>query len=152
VGSSGKAAYSTDGGVTWTPVGDTKFGTDSIFALAYGDGVFVAVGANGKGAYSTDGGVTWTKITHSYFTGDPIRTITYGEGRFVVSVHRYAYSTDCIDWDIVGSGSDFLKYALAYGGRRFVAGGETGKAAYSNEGFAARLVFNKNGSVGWVRD
>jgi hypothetical protein len=49
-GQDGKGAYSTDG-VNWTPIGDMKFGTSTINALAWGGGVFVAVGGSGKGAY-----------------------------------------------------------------------------------------------------
>jgi len=44
-------AYSTDG-ATWTAVTDSKFGTNGIYAIAYGNGRFVAGGEEGKMAYS----------------------------------------------------------------------------------------------------
>jgi len=54
-GNGGKMAVSTDGGETWTAVADSKFGTDSISAIAYdGSKRFVAGGSNGKIAYSDD--------------------------------------------------------------------------------------------------
>jgi hypothetical protein len=41
--------YSSDG-ITWKAIADTKL--DSILAIAYGAGRFVAVSGNGKIAYS----------------------------------------------------------------------------------------------------
>ena len=71
LGGSGTAAYSTDGGVSWTAVSNTTFGTTSILGIAYGGGKFVAVGASGKAAYwpsltvklvfNTNGSVSWVK-------------------------------------------------------------------------------------------
>jgi hypothetical protein len=41
---------------------------------------------------------------------------------------------------------------IAYVNGRFVAGGSNGKMAYSSmEDFLAKLVFNQDGSVSWVR-
>ncbi|MDR1947851.1 MAG: hypothetical protein LBQ38_00490 [Spirochaetaceae bacterium] len=45
------ASYTTDA-YTWTPVTDTKFGTNAINAIAYGAGRFVMVGGGGTIAYS----------------------------------------------------------------------------------------------------
>jgi hypothetical protein len=41
--------------VKWTAAANSTFGTDYIYAIAYGGGKFVAGGQNGKMAYSTDG-------------------------------------------------------------------------------------------------
>ena len=69
-------AYSTDGGVTWTPsetTSDENQEHGPLYALAYGDGRFVVAGyryeISGDTSenyhpwlvYSTDGGETWTK-------------------------------------------------------------------------------------------
>ena len=56
----GTAAYSTDGGKTWTAATLLNEGWTSV---AYGGGVFVAVASRDKAAYSTDGGKTWTAAT-----------------------------------------------------------------------------------------
>jgi hypothetical protein len=42
-------------------------------------------------------------------------------------------------------------FAIAYGGGRFIAGGGSGKMAYWNATITARLIFNDNGTVGWVK-
>jgi hypothetical protein len=88
----GKAAYSADGGVTWTAVSDTKFDTNTIDGIAYGGGKFVAVGSSGKAAYSTDG-VTWT-ASDAVFEYGSIDGIAYGGGKFVAVGYdgKVAYS------------------------------------------------------------
>jgi hypothetical protein len=75
----GKMAWSTDGGVSWTKVNDTKFGSSApVNAIAFGGGHFVAVAADGNIAYSADG-VIWTADT-----GIPGSSgIAYGLGKFV---------------------------------------------------------------------
>ena len=67
VGNSGKAARSTDNGVTWTDItAAVPFGTSIIWAVATdANSAWVAVGDAGKAARSTDNGVTWTDITAS---------------------------------------------------------------------------------------
>jgi hypothetical protein len=48
--------FSADG-ITWTPVSDSKFGSDNfshIYGIAYGNGRFVAVGDYGKIVYSSE--------------------------------------------------------------------------------------------------
>jgi len=47
----GGGGSSSSGG--WTAISDSKFGTDNITAIAYGNGKFVAGGAKGQMAYST---------------------------------------------------------------------------------------------------
>jgi hypothetical protein len=152
VGVSGKAAYSMDG-ASWTAVGDTKFGGNNINAVAYEGGKFVAVGGGGKAAYSTDG-VTWTAVGDTKFGGNTIRAIAYGGGKFVAvgNTGKAAYSTDGVTWTAVGDtkfGASYIQ-GIAYGADKFVAVGVSGKAAYW-AATKARLVFNSNGTVGWIK-
>jgi hypothetical protein len=64
-----------------------------------------------------------------------------------------AYSTDGVTWTKGGDPAAYIdEYAIADGGGKFVAGGAVGHAAYSSSVFAARLTFNADGAVGWVRD
>jgi hypothetical protein len=147
-----------NGGLAWTAVGTSTFGTSFINAIAYGNGTFVAGGSGGKMAYSTDG-ITWTAVGTSTFGTSTIRAIAYGGGRFVavsgdsdyndgyVYSGKAAYSTDGITWTAVGT-STFGTTAIngiAYGDGRFVAVGESygfrgntygflGYAAYSTDG------------------
>jgi hypothetical protein len=65
---------STEGGVTWTAVGDAKFGPYiAINGIAWGGGRFVAVGGFGKVAYSEDD-VNWTAVEDAVFGDSFIRS------------------------------------------------------------------------------
>ena len=92
--SSGDMAYSSTGR-DWTDVEDNTFGIfDTIRAIAYGNGGFVA-GGSGKMAYSMDG-VNWTAVADSTFVSSSIYAIAYGGGKFVAggSFGTMAYSSD----------------------------------------------------------
>jgi hypothetical protein len=154
-GESGRGAYSTDG-VTWTAIGDMKFGTTPIRAVAYGGGRFVAAGNGGKGAYSTDG-VTWTPFTTttSGLTNN-ITAIIYADGKFVaVNDDLWClYSPDGINWTGIDlqPESDNILWGIAYGSGRFVVVGEGGKGFYSPlSNILAQLVFSNDGVVRWVK-
>jgi hypothetical protein len=126
-----------DPGVSWTAVGDSKFGTSGIQAVAYGGGKFVAVGYNGKAAYSADG-ANWTEVGDPKFGTSYILAIAYGTAKFVAggSDGKAAYSTDGINWTAVSNTTFGMSaiYAITYGGGKFVAGDVGGKMAYSTDG------------------
>jgi hypothetical protein len=137
VGSSGKMATSPDG-VTWTAVGDSKFGTSDITAIAYGGGKFVAGGRDSKKmAVSTDG-VNWTAVSSTTFgtvLNSVIFAIGWGNGKFVAgdTLGQMATSSDGINWTAVADSTfnyDAIR-AIAYGNNKFVAVGRYGKMAYS---------------------
>ena len=74
------AAYSTNGGVTWTA--STLPSSSDWIAVTYGNGAFVAVAYNSTAAaYSTNGGVTWTASTLP--SSATWRSVAYGNGAFV---------------------------------------------------------------------
>lgn len=66
VGTAGVLYSSTDSGTTWASR-TSGFGTNAIWHVAFGNGLFVAVGANGTITTSTDG-VTWTARTSNVST------------------------------------------------------------------------------------
>jgi hypothetical protein len=151
VGSNGKAAYSTDG-ITWTAV---AYSTSDILDITYGGGKFVAGGNTSSIKYSTDG-ITWTAVDNAAVAGN-ILSIAYGGGKFVAVANTTAsgnasYSTDGINWTAVANTAFGTNYIndIAYGGGKFVAVGSNGKAVYLTA-MQARLVFNANGTVGWVK-
>jgi len=145
----------------WTAVDVTSiFGTDyynnTIRAIAYGNGKFVAGGEEGKMAYSTDG-ITWTAVTDStiwdlvenkktYKTS--INAIAYGDGKFVAGggYGKMAYSTNGVTWTEVDVTSIFGSYgnlsinAIAYGDGKFVAGAKGGDSV---------MAFSSNG-INWT--
>jgi hypothetical protein len=134
--STAKMAYSTNG-TNWTAVSNTTFGDSPIWAIAYGNGMFVAVGQSGKMAYSTNG-TSWTAVSNSTFgDGDrsSIESIAYGNGKFIAGgIGKMAESTDGINWTAITSalGNNTI-YGIAWDGNRFVAVGSSGKIAYSNQ-------------------
>jgi len=53
-GGGGDSGGNSGGIMTWTAVANSTFGTSYIYAIAYGNGTFVAGGSSGKMATSTD--------------------------------------------------------------------------------------------------
>ena len=136
-GGEGGGGNPTGGPTTWTVVGDSKFGSDNIGAIAYGGGRFVAVGYSGRMAYSTNG-TTWTAVSDSTFGISAIQNIAYGNGRFIAGggSGKMAYSTDGASWSTVSTstfGTSTI-FSIAYGNGKWVAGGGSGKMAYSTDG------------------
>lgn len=83
VGNFGLRAYTFDG-VTWVKQGGTGTGNqhtpDLLRAVAYGDGVFVAVGGNNNSHIlrSVDGGKNWQDV--GFATGGWLGGVTYADG------------------------------------------------------------------------
>jgi len=123
------------GDVTWTAVGDSKFGTTNIHGIAYSGSRFVAVGNSGKMAYS-DNGTTWTAVGDSKFGTTDIYSIAYGNGKFVAGGDsgKMAYSDNGTTWTAVSNSTydSSMINGIAYGSNKFVAVGSSGKIAYSD--------------------
>jgi len=123
----------------WTAITQSVFSSGYIYAIAYGNGKFVAGGSNGKMATSTDG-ITWTAVTQSVFESyDEIDAIAYENGKFVAggSNGKMAVSTNGTTWSPVTQsifGSFYNIYAIAYGNGKFVAGGANALMATSTDG------------------
>ncbi|MBY7979308.1 hypothetical protein KW468_14495, partial [Vibrio fluvialis] len=94
VGASGKIAYSSDSGQTWT-LATSPFGTSAIRSVSLYGTNSVAVGDAGKIAYSSDSGQTWT-LTTSPFGTSAIRSVSlYGTNSVAVGdAGKIAYSSD----------------------------------------------------------
>jgi len=96
---------STDGsGWTARTLGGTPAAGDTLRAVTYGGGLFVAVGDNGHIQTSPDG-VTWTKRMAASATDD-LAAVAYRSGHFVAvggvgSTAVAEYSTDGITWSRV---------------------------------------------------
>jgi hypothetical protein len=181
VGNDGSS--STDG-ITWTagtdspggPViwGNDKFvyassvkssaftKDDSVNAIAYGNGKFVAGGSryyNGytsKIVYSSDG-VTWTAVTNNPLSTTDIKAIVYGNDKFV---SNGATSTDGVTWTAITSDTK-PNGQIVYGNGKFVGiGGKistdgitwtttnsplysTTSIAYGNNKFVATDIYGK---------
>jgi hypothetical protein len=141
------ACYSTDTR-TWTAVlpgtsaGQSGFwDTDTIRAVAYGNGKFVAAGYGAKMAFSATG-TDWSGWNESAFGGDSILALVYGDGKFVAAGDngkmKYSNSGESGTW-INTQGTPFgstsiLGLAYRENVRRFVAVGNEGKIAWSDDG------------------
>lgn len=116
----GKRSSSADG-VTWTP----STGAESIatYALAHGNGVFVALG-NTSTVCSVDGGRTFGGATT---LGAPCRGLVFAQGHFTALANGHVFtSTDGTAWvDHVAASAH--RGQIAYGHGTYVVLGEQGR-------------------------
>ena len=128
----GYARYSTNGGTTWTRSSLQAIFT-SISALAFGNGIFVAVGISAS--YTSSDGITWAQSdniatkTGGYHYGG----LAYGADKWIAlpsdnrlssSAQGSLYSTDGLTWTAVNPLSNVpgrCFNAVTYGAGLFVA-------------------------------
>ncbi len=148
------AAYSTNGGVTWTAA--TLPSSAYWASVAYGNGAFVAVagGSSTIAAYSTNGGVTWTASTLP--SSQTWQSVTYGNGAFVAVAAgpstAAAYSTNGgVTWTAATLPSSQTWRSVAYGNGAFVAvaAGPSTAAAYSTNGGVTWTASTLPSSQSW---
>ena len=129
-------------GITWTQRAATGLTTDehSLQAVAQGGGRFVGLGKNhvtGRpiAVVSTDGGLTWTGQTLASF--DPfeeVDDVAFGNGVFVAVGDRVWSSPDGVAWTLRRGYAGTPLRSVAFGGGRFVAGGDLGVLLGSPDG------------------
>jgi len=99
VGHGGNAAFSDNGGATWTRT-TSNFGTAHIFSLAYGGGVFVAGGAGGNVRHSNNG-TAWNSISgwadSTILDGGDISAMMFSANTGFV-----AFATNLGNWGVSG--------------------------------------------------
>lgn len=119
VGFDGDLRTSPDG-ITWTRRESGFFGNEHLYAILYGNGLFVAAGKNG--ITTSPDGITWTRISSS---PNNIKYIAYGNGVFVGAASNgvIATSPDGITWteQQIASFTVTGEYYVAYGADLFVA-------------------------------
>ena len=113
VADDGRAARSTDGGLTWSalPQGLNSGNVTAAFKgiSAGSDGVFVAAATSGWAARSIDGGATWSAATKGLGAAantDFNRIATDGNGNWVAvgALSQVGYSTDNgATWNLGGT-------------------------------------------------
>jgi hypothetical protein len=112
----------------------SSLGTNSIYALTYGNNVYVAGGNNGTLSTSTDA-ITWTSRSANFGT-TIITALTYGNGVYVAGgwIGKISTSTDGITWTSRNSSFNFNHiFALTYNDNLYVAGGENGTITTSTD-------------------
>jgi hypothetical protein len=91
----------SDNGLSWIAWDESIVEGNSILAVTYGGGRFVAGGDNGKMLFLPDGG-NWTGVQgDTKFGSLSIYTLAYGNGVYVAAGQngQLAYSSDAVNWE-----------------------------------------------------
>jgi hypothetical protein len=137
------AAWSVNGGVSWSAASTLLPSSANWSKVAYGDGRFVAVSTGGTAAaYSTDGGVNWLAGTlPSSGTWTGVAAGLIGTSTYFVAVASggtaAAYSPDYgVNWIATGALPASASWsAITYGDNKFVAiSSGSANAAFSTNG------------------
>jgi hypothetical protein len=134
------AAYSTNGGATWTAA-NTQFGGAHVSFMTYINGAFYAAGDNGSLSSSSDG-KTWTLIGQKLLNSADIRTLAYGNGITIIAgtggqaAYTQGYPTASSQWTSLTIVPGFTANynSIVFGGGLFVATGQNTLSAYSPNG------------------
>ena len=120
--------------LVWTQ--RTSCTSNAINAVAYGNGLWVAVGDSGTILTSPDG-VTWTARVSG--TTNPLRDVIFAQGKFVAcALVGFLESTDGITWSAVpfAGQTNFLTKRIAYANNTWVVlTGNSGNAVWTSEDF-----------------
>lgn len=116
-----------------TPSGVKKVGTNTWYAISYGNGIYVAIGSDTQNGYITrsSDGINWTSPLKIAKTS--LRAICFGNGKFIVgNAGGYVItSTDGINWTTEQT-MKITPKGIAYGNGRFVACGRLTTGIGSN--------------------
>jgi hypothetical protein len=167
-------AYSGDilppAGTNW--ISQTAASADSWQAIAYGNGLYVAVSANGK-CMTSPNGVKWTLRTITGAT--QLASIAYGNGIFVAiggygTANIVFTSSDGVTWTAQTAASSRQWVSVIYSNGYFIAGGNAGAPNYqtimtstngtswttqsvgNNGGYNARSIAYGNGTFVAISD
>jgi len=116
-GGGGSAGQTTaQAAVTWT-LRTSSIGNNSIYYVAYGNGLYLASGASTSLAVSTDT-ITWRlrTVAGTFAGGNAIEQIIYGNGVYVVGGNsgKLATSIDTITWITRTAGTTANIYSSFY--------------------------------------
>jgi hypothetical protein len=132
---------STTDGRTWSPV---QTGGEKLWAVAYGNGRFVAVGDNGRCTSTTDGAA----FEERQCGNAALYQVDFGDGHFVTSNGSTQYtSTDGLSWtpDNVAT-----PYRQAYGDGIWVGVGGDAHRYRSTDGRTFMRTSTQPGPGRWV--
>jgi hypothetical protein len=113
--------------------------SNAINAVAYGNGLWVAVGDSGTILTSPDG-VTWTARVSG--TTNPLRDVIFAQGKFVACANvGFLESTDGITWSAVPFTGPYTTWRIAYANNTWVAlAANAGNAVWTSEDFETWTV------------
>jgi len=124
---------SADAALCGTVWRNGDYSGNSLYSVAYGNSVFVAVGADGEIVAGTDA-IHWSGQPAP--TPHTLRGIAFGDGLFAAVGDNGTILTGAggIDWTVQDSGSVSDLYAVTYGNHRFTAVGAGGRVLSSTDG------------------
>lgn len=127
VGDGGKAATSTDDGVTFTQDTSGLTAAVDLTAITFGKDRFLVGNANGEVSTSLDGRTYSTRAT-GIAPATPIRAVAYGNGSYVYvgDGGEVGDSHDTLTWNFRDSGGSTALYAVTFGNDLFVIAGASG--------------------------
>ncbi|WP_135555315.1 InlB B-repeat-containing protein [Paenibacillus cymbidii] len=107
----------------------------SLYGVAYGNGVYVSVGIGGTAMTSADG-ANWTIHASGIESNTMLFSVTYGNGLFVAVgwAGKIFTSPDGVNWTSRTSGSGEYLYNVTYGNGLFVASGSSDVITTSADG------------------
>lgn len=107
--------------------------SSSLYAIAFGNGRFVAVGNEGAVVTSADG-ASWKVVNAG--TEERLRSIVFAKGMFVAAGYNGAIVTsrNGLVWKVRNSGSDDRLHGVTFGNDRFVAISKNGQIISSANG------------------
>lgn len=130
----GSILYTSPDGETWS---EHSAPENDFFILCYGQNKYVAKSNSSGRVYTSPDAVTWTSTSA---IGEQIYGLTYGNGLFVAVGGNYNEwgsiytSMDAITWTKQETAFLFPLNRVIYTGTEFVAVGQTGIIAESNDG------------------
>jgi hypothetical protein len=125
------AAYSTNGGPTWSTATLPQVG--SYTSVAFGLNRFIVTRSDSATPINSTNGTTWANATNPIGGAAGYQAITFGNDRFVAvatgSTAGAAYSINGTSWVSMTLPSTTTWNSVAYGNGRFVAVNSAGTAA-----------------------
>lgn len=137
---------STDNGLTWAAV-SSPIGTNPLYGIAYGGGVFVIVSPSGTNRVlrSVDNGQTWSAVAAA--EANTWAGVAYGNGVFVAAArsgtNRIMRSTNGGQtWSAVAAAAQSEWESVAYGNGNFVV-------VSNNASDGVRIMRSSDGGLSW---
>lgn len=125
--STGAQVLTSTNGTSWT----SRYTSQAMYAICWGNGLFVAGGANGT-VLTSSNGTTWTART--FGSGADINSIKYYNGVYIAVCDTGVIrkSSDGITWSALTSGTAQNLFGILFTNNAAVAVGSTGAILKAN--------------------
>jgi hypothetical protein len=140
-GVTGGCVFTTVDGLYWSP--PICISTNSLNAICFANGQFVAVGDSGS-IYTSSDGLNWSN--RSIATTATFNSVTFGNGLFIAAGTETACSTNGLSWTVWPTNPPEAIAMMTYGNGAFIAAGRTntptgGDILYSSDGLNWQVTY-----------